>query len=233
MSKSKKKSQRPHPLIHNRLEPRRQRQTDLPATDETTEAEPQVAELEAAVEQPVPETPTEAAPVVSALTEPAAETEPVAEQVTYCEVIEDEMPAVLARQAELEAQVKAREALIHPETAALETTESAVTDAPSSQEAPNAPATTEATPAKPKKAKKEAGPKKLSALDAAAQVLQAAGKPMTTAEMIEEMSKQGLWTSPNGATPAATLYSAILREMKKGDASRFEKAERGRFGAKP
>jgi hypothetical protein len=34
-------------------------------------------------------------------------------------------------------------------------------------------------------------------------VLQAAGKLMTTAEMIEEMSKQGLWTSPNVATPAA------------------------------
>ena len=31
-------------------------------------------------------------------------------------------------------------------------------------------------------------------------------------------------------TPAATLYSAILREIqKKGKQSRFEKTERGRF----
>ena len=44
--------------------------------------------------------------------------------------------------------------------------------------------------------------------------------------------KQGLWSSPNGATPAATLYSAILRELKKGDAARFQKTERGKFAAK-
>ncbi len=98
------------------------------------------------------------------------------------------------------------------------------------------PETAEATggaakTAKPR-AKKEAGPKKLSALDAAAQVLKVAGQPMTCPEMIEAMSKQGLWSSPNGATPAATLYSAILRELKKGDASRFQKAERGKFAAR-
>jgi hypothetical protein len=89
----------------------------------------------------------------------------------------------------------------------------------------------EAKPEKPKRPAKTA-PKKLSALDAAAQVLGAAGKPMTCAEMIEEMSRQGLWSSPNGATPAATLYSAILRELKKGAESRFEKTERGKFAAK-
>jgi hypothetical protein len=34
-----------------------------------------------------------------------------------------------------------------------------------------------------------------------------------------------------GATPAATLYSAILREIKaKGKESRFVKTERGKFG---
>jgi HB1, ASXL, restriction endonuclease HTH domain len=74
--------------------------------------------------------------------------------------------------------------------------------------------------------------KRLSALNAAAQVL-AGAAPMTTKEMIEAMAVQGLWTSPGGKTPHATLYSAILREITtKGDESRFVKSERGRFGAK-
>jgi hypothetical protein len=49
--------------------------------------------------------------------------------------------------------------------------------------------------------------------------------------MIEAMAKKGYWTSPNGQTPSATLYSAILRELKKkGSDSRFKKADRGKFG---
>ena len=56
---------------------------------------------------------------------------------------------------------------------------------------------------------------------------------MTTGEMIEMMAAKGLWTSPNGRTSAATLFSAILQELKtKGDASRFVKTERGKFAAK-
>ena len=54
---------------------------------------------------------------------------------------------------------------------------------------------------------------------------------MTTKEMIETMAAKGYWSSPNGQTPAATLYSAILREIKtKGKESRFEKTEKGKFG---
>ena len=68
------------------------------------------------------------------------------------------------------------------------------------------------TTTKPK-AKKTTEPKakKTSALDAAARVLEEAGQPMTCPEMIEAIAKKGYWTSPGGATPAATLYSAILR----------------------
>ena len=41
-----------------------------------------------------------------------------------------------------------------------------------------------------------------------------------------------LW-STNGKTPAATLYSSILREIqKKGDQARFVKTERGKFALK-
>jgi hypothetical protein len=71
---------------------------------------------------------------------------------------------------------------------------------------------------------------KLSALDAAAKVLADAGHSMTCGEMIEAMTKKDLWTSPNGATPSSTLYSAILRETQvKGENARFVKTERGKF----
>ena len=77
-----------------------------------------------------------------------------------------------------------------------------------------------------------AAAKKLSALDAAAQVLAQAGRAMTCPEMIEAMAAQGLWRSPGGKTPAATLYSAILLEQKKkGAAARFRKTDRGQFEA--
>ena len=79
------------------------------------------------------------------------------------------------------------------------------------------------------KTAKPATEKKLSALDAAAQVLKDAGEPMTCRAMIDAMSAKKLWTS-DAPTPAATLYSAILREQqRKGDASRFKKVDRGQF----
>jgi hypothetical protein len=72
--------------------------------------------------------------------------------------------------------------------------------------------------------------KKLSALDAAAKVLAETGTAMTCQELIAAMAAKVYWTSPNGRTPQATLYSAILREITaKGANSRFRKAERGKF----
>ena len=57
---------------------------------------------------------------------------------------------------------------------------------------------------------------------------------MTTKAMIEAMATKGYWTSPSGATPAQTLYSALIREIgHKGDASQFLKADKGLFGLKP
>jgi hypothetical protein len=81
----------------------------------------------------------------------------------------------------------------------------------------------------PKKPRKEKGPKAMSALDAAAAVLKAKGEPMRCAEMIAAMKEKGLWET-NAPTPAATLYSALLREItKKGAPSRFKKTDRGLF----
>jgi hypothetical protein len=94
----------------------------------------------------------------------------------------------------------------------------------------------EATPkdAKPKaKAKPGAGDKKLSAINAAHKVLADTGKAMNCQELIAAMAEKQLWLSPGGLTPAATLYSAILRELKaKGSESRFRKTEKGKFAAK-
>lgn len=84
------------------------------------------------------------------------------------------------------------------------------------------------TPEMPQATPPAAG--KVSALDAASQVLATAGGPLNVKQLIEAMAAQGLWTSPGGKTPAATLSAAIQREIKvKGDAARFRKAERGLF----
>jgi hypothetical protein len=85
-------------------------------------------------------------------------------------------------------------------------------------------------PRKSKKTVDDNEEKKLSALDAAAKVLAETGQAMTCQELIAAMAAKGYWTSPGGKTPAATLYSAILREITtKGEASRFQKTERGKF----
>ena len=94
--------------------------------------------------------------------------------------------------------------------------------------AKKAPATKSAT-----KAKANGEAKKLSAIDAAAQVLASSKEAMNCKALIETMAAKGLWTSPGGKTPHATLYSAILREIAtKGKEARFKKTERGRFALK-
>jgi hypothetical protein len=110
---------------------------------------------------------------------------------------------------------------------------------PSAAKAPADAATAEVTEAKPKRGKKgtkppkAAKPKKMSAIDAAAKVLSEAGEPMNCQDMIKAMAEKGYWKSPGGQTPAATLYSAILREIgNKGKEARFKKTERGKFAAK-
>ncbi|MBX3403851.1 MAG: winged helix-turn-helix domain-containing protein [Phycisphaeraceae bacterium] len=88
--------------------------------------------------------------------------------------------------------------------------------------------------AKPKAAKapKAQKPKRMGVLDAAAQVLAASKVPMRATEMIAAVEAKGLWKSPGGKTPEATLYAAIIREIAaKGKDARFKKHERGVFVA--
>jgi hypothetical protein len=98
--------------------------------------------------------------------------------------------------------------------------------------------TGEATPAKNRRARSEkpeaTREKKPSALAAAARLLAEEHRPMGCQEMIGAMAIKGYWTSPGGKTPAATLYSALLREIDtKGDAARFVKVGKGQFALRP
>ena len=68
--------------------------------------------------------------------------------------------------------------------------------------------------------------KNLSQIEVAIQVLGKAGEPMSCKAMVEAMTTQGLWTSPGGARPDATLYSSILREINNnGRGAHFRKRE--------
>ncbi len=78
----------------------------------------------------------------------------------------------------------------------------------------------------------DAGEKRLSCVSAALRVLAESSDPMNAQELITAMETKGYWTSPGGKTPHATLYSAILRDLAKGDESRFVKTERGRFSVR-
>jgi HB1, ASXL, restriction endonuclease HTH domain len=85
-------------------------------------------------------------------------------------------------------------------------------------------------PRRPTSPAAKTSPKKLSALDAAARILQETNQPMTCQELIESMAAKGYWKSPAGKTPHSTLYSAMLREIGvKGKEARFKKTERGKF----
>ncbi len=78
-----------------------------------------------------------------------------------------------------------------------------------------------------KMAKKAKGA--MSGLDAAARVLQETGAAMSCQAMLEVMLAKGYW-STGGQTPAATIYSALVREIAgKGKQARFKKVDRGLF----
>ena len=67
--------------------------------------------------------------------------------------------------------------------------------------------------------------KKLSLLNAAAQVLAACRTPMNCKEMIAKAVEMELWTPTGAKTPEQTLYSGIFREIKSTEEPRFKKSE--------
>jgi hypothetical protein len=72
----------------------------------------------------------------------------------------------------------------------------------------------------------------MSALDSAYQVLAETGESMNVRQIYDAVIDKGYW-DPQGATPEATISSAIVTEMRKqGEHSRFERISRGLFAAK-
>ena len=55
---------------------------------------------------------------------------------------------------------------------------------------------------------------KMTAVDAAARVLGAAGKPMSSWCLYEAMRKKKLWVSPKGKTPWDMIYTAVKRDVR-------------------
>ena len=77
--------------------------------------------------------------------------------------------------------------------------------------------------------KKERTTAKPGGLIAAVRVLQEAGEPLDCKNMVNLMLEKGYWKT-DGKTPSATIYSAIIREIKeKGADARFRKTQRGKF----
>jgi hypothetical protein len=99
------------------------------------------------------------------------------------------------------------------------------------------PAKSEPKPEADKTVRKPAGDespkpeKKLSLVGAALQILEAAEEPMSCKAIVEQTLEQGLWQpAKGGKTPANTLYSTILQEIrKKGENARFKKTAPGKF----
>jgi hypothetical protein len=85
--------------------------------------------------------------------------------------------------------------------------------------------------AKKAKAEKPAKTPRPSGLTAAYRVLLDAGEPMQCKAMVEKVLAAGTWKT-DGKTPEATIYAAIIREIRaKGAESRFRKTDRGLFEA--
>jgi len=76
-------------------------------------------------------------------------------------------------------------------------------------------------------------PKKLSALEAAYNVLLQAGEPLRCEEITRRMLEQNLWVTA-GKTPEATVHARLCVDLKKkGTASRFVRTDKATFGLNP
>lgn len=85
-------------------------------------------------------------------------------------------------------------------------------------------ASSHTTPAQPRRPR-------AGGLTAAAALLTKTGKSMKCGPLAEALIASGAW-KPSGKTPAATLASAIFREIKaKGADARFKKVAPGTFAA--
>jgi len=91
---------------------------------------------------------------------------------------------------------------------------------------------TDATETKKERGKGGKPSGKMSALDAAHEILKEQGREMNVKEITDIAISSGKW-SPGGKTPTATLSAAVQMDIiKKGDGSRFVKTGRGLFATR-
>ena len=75
-------------------------------------------------------------------------------------------------------------------------------------------------------------PRKPSLMSAAADLLAETGQAMNCNQIVQILDERGIWSSPNGKTPGATLYAGLNREIaEKGERSRFARMGKGQYAA--
>jgi len=84
-------------------------------------------------------------------------------------------------------------------------------------------------PAEPATPAPVATEKKISMLDAAAQVLKDAGHPMKIQEILDAMQTSGIWKPGLGKTPDRTLIAGLGLEIRRRVKNRFRKTASGTF----
>ena len=167
--------------------------------------------------------------VIEAPAEEAEEniSEPIELPADTIFITDNEAPAEAP--AEEEAEEESEEVAEKPDTAPEEPqAEEAPAEAKEAQEtAPEAP--TAEAPAAP--AAVEEKPRKMSLYAIALETLETEQVPMSTGEILATAEKLGLYHAEDwGKTPAQTLYSAFLREIKVKQEPRIIKGEaRGKW----
>jgi len=83
----------------------------------------------------------------------------------------------------------------------------------------------------PRPPREPGAPRGTSLIAAAANLLAENGLTMNCKAIIRELAEKGIWQSPGGKTPDATLHTAIATELKKGSQSRFVRKDKGQYAA--
>ena len=87
-----------------------------------------------------------------------------------------------------------------------------------------------ATVAKPAAKEPKSADKKMSQIEAAGAILAKSNQRMDCLAMVGAMQVQGLWSTQGGATPKATLYASIFREINgNGKNARLRRLTAGSF----
>jgi len=122
------------------------------------------------------------------------------------------------------AEANETEAPVSPTDAVTAATEATIPPEPATVTPPTVPAELALiSPSVPANLVSATTEKKLSMLDAAAQVLKTAGHPMKINDILDAMQTTGLWKPGPGKTPDRTLISGFGTEIRRRIKNRFRK----------